>query len=154
MKLTILERVLLLGILPREGNIVTVNNSQNVTNLVKFSPEEMDSLGIVQNDKGMQWNAEAAEAIGDKEVAIGVSGAELVKTTLKKLSDEEKLPRDALSLYKKFVDGNLTVRDDKGKIVRDEVPEVITTEEVQEMKRELEKSMINGLARSEQDKVD
>lgn len=125
MLLSITERVLLMGILPREGNIITINNSQNIRTVIQFSSEELDALKIVQTEKGMQWDAEAATEIGEKDVVIGVSGADLIKTTLKKLSDEEKLPIDAISLYRKFVDTDLTVRDESGKIVRDEVPEVI-----------------------------
>lgn len=132
MKVTILERVLLMGILPREGNVVDMNNSQNIRTAVEFSPEDLDKLKVVQTEKGMEWDAEAANEIGEKDVVVGVSGAELIKKTLKKLSDEEKLPMDALSLYRKFVDADLTVRDDSGKIVREELPEVISVEEMQE----------------------
>ena len=125
MKVTVTERVFLMGLMPREGNIVDMNNSQNVRNVASFSPEELDKLQMVQNEKGMQWNAEAADEIGEKDIKVGVSGAELIKRTLMKLSDEEKLPIDALSLWGKFVDADLQVRDQAGRIVRDKMPEVL-----------------------------
>jgi hypothetical protein len=111
--------------MPREGNIVDMNNSQNVRNVASFSSEELDKLQMVQNENGMQWDAEAANEIGEKDIVVGVSGAELIKQTLEKLSAEEKLPLDALSLWRKFVDADLQVRDATGRIVREEKPEVL-----------------------------
>ncbi len=128
MNVTILERVLLMGIIPREGNIIDMNTAQNVRNVAQFSTEELDGLKMVQTESGMQWDAEAANEIGDKDIVVGVSGAELIKKTLMKLSDEEKLPIDALSLYRKFVDAELVVRDDSGKIVREGTPELVVME--------------------------
>lgn len=129
MKVTIIERVILMGIIPREGNIIDMNNAQNIRKVTQFSPEELDALKMVQNEKGMQWDAEAANKIGEKDIVVGVSGAELIKKTLMELSDEEKLPIDALSLYRKFVDADLTIRDDSGKIVREETPDVLDINE-------------------------
>lgn len=136
MLLTVTERVLVMGLLPRQGTIIDMNNAQNVRNAVQFSQEELDGLKIVQTDKGMEWDPDVANEIGAKDVVVGVSGAELIKTTLKKLSDGANLPIDAISLYKKFVDGNLTVRDEAGKIVRDVVPEVILLEEQKQNMKE------------------
>lgn len=125
MKVTVTERVFIMGLLPREGNVVDMNNADNVYRAAQFSPEELDALKMVQMEKGMQWDADVANEIGEKDIVVGVSGAELIKKTLVGLSDQEKLPRDALSLYRKFVDADLVVRDDKGKIVRDETPEIL-----------------------------
>lgn len=130
MKLNITERVLLLGTMPREGNIVDMNNSQNVRNVASFSTEELDKLQMVQNEAGMQWSAEAANEIGEKDIVVGVSGAEFIKQTLIKLSDEEKLPLDALSLWRKFVDADLQVRDNTGRIVREKVPEILHVDDI------------------------
>jgi len=163
MKLSVTDRVLLLGILPREGNVIDMNTAQNVRNATQFSIEELDGLEMVQMNPGMQWNAEVANEIGEKEVVVGVSGAELVKKTLVKLSDEEKLPMDALPLYRKFVDADLVVRDDTGKIVRNKAPEIINLEssdeagtveqKIQEKLKELDEADDTWSDQPERDKI-
>lgn len=130
MNLNVTERFLLMSILPREGNIIDMNNAQNIKSVAQFSPEELDKLKPATTETGMRWDVEGAIEVGEKDVVVGVSGAELIKKTLKKLSDEEKLPMDCISLYRKFVDADLVVRDEAGKIVRDVVPEVISAEEL------------------------
>lgn len=106
---TLLERLIIPGLLPREGSFLDMESADNLLKTVRFSPEEMsrardpEGLNLRQNERGgMDWENEFAEdysLICD----LGIDQGALLKKILEKLNTEEKLPRDAKSLYQKIV---------------------------------------------------
>lgn len=106
---TLLERLMIPGLLPREGSFLDMASADNLLKAVRFSPEEMsrardpEGLNLRQNDRGgMDWENEFVE---DYSLVcdLGIDQAALLKKVLEKLDAEQQLPRDALSLYQKIV---------------------------------------------------
>lgn len=102
MKLMVMERILLLGILPNEGNFVTLKIVRKLREDLSFSEEEIKRLSIRQEDERILWNAAAEDPEG-AEIPIGEKAADVVVEALKKLDREEKLTEQLLSVWEKFV---------------------------------------------------
>jgi hypothetical protein len=99
MILTIKERLLLLTVLPREGNIVTLRIVQNLRAALSFSEEEHAALKMEQNEEGFKWDAEISQ---EREVEIGPRAQVLIQDTLKGMDKSSKLTEDFFSLWEKF----------------------------------------------------
>lgn len=105
MELTVLERFVLLNILPREGNMLQVVAAQNVRKAVELDEVEHDLLKIeeIKIDGGsrLHWNPEIAAAM-DKDVDFTGPQTALIVEVLQKLDKDKKLTAEHLSLCEKF----------------------------------------------------
>ena len=99
MQFNVLERVLLLNILPAEGNVVSLRICHNLRMALSFSEEEMERYGIkVDAANGrVEWTPEAAACT--KDVEVGPQAFVLIAETLDKLSKQNRLHADHLGLY-------------------------------------------------------
>jgi len=105
MKVTVLERFVILNILPSEGNMLDLRAAANVREAVEFSEKELASLNIEQAGDQLKWDTEAAEAIA-KDVDWSGPQTSLIVVTLRKLDAEQKLTPNHLSLCDKFSIGD------------------------------------------------
>jgi len=102
MKLNVLERLILLNVLPPTGDITSIKLLREVREEASFDEEENKALNFKQEEEGsLMWN-QAAGSI-EKDILIGEIVTELVKTALKKLDEEKKLTEDHISFYDKFM---------------------------------------------------
>jgi len=134
MKLSVLERLLVMGLLPRESNFTNLKILRVAREALSFNDEEngllnfrmegeqtrwnndvivfKDSREIVPGDpeevfKMIQENPELYDRkplVDDKEIKIGEIATQLIVAALKKLNETEKLTEQHFSLYEKFVD--------------------------------------------------
>jgi len=100
MLLTVLERLVLLNILPKEGDFTTLKIVRKMREDLSFSEDEHKALKFVQEPDQLRWD-DKAEA--DKEVTFGEKATDIIKETLKRLNDEKKLTEEIFSLYEKFI---------------------------------------------------
>lgn len=108
MKLTILERLMLLGLLPREGNVLTLKIVRDLKSVLSFSEEEIKEYELkspTDNPNVFTWKKEANTVTA--EVKIGEVAHSIIVEALKKLNDEKKLTEAHISIYDKFVDGKV-----------------------------------------------
>lgn len=103
MKLSVLERVTLLSILPEQGNFVTLKILRKLRESLAFDETEAKALSISQVDDRLTWNAQADTG---KEIQIGEKASDIIVAALTKLNDENKLTEQHYSLYELFVAGN------------------------------------------------
>ena len=100
MKLTVLERLLLLRLLPRQGNLTTLRIVRDMERELGFSEEEHAALQFVNSDDGsMSWDREADE---EKDVEFGDVAYGLVRKGLSQLDKAEGLQMGHLTLCDKF----------------------------------------------------
>lgn len=100
--LNILERVLLMNMLPKKGNLVTVRAVSNTAKILMITKEETE-IFEVKNEGGMTtWNDQGKE---EKEFTLPPSSVKVIRDTLYKLDAEESLPSNCLSLCEKFLPG-------------------------------------------------
>ena len=100
MKLNVLERLLLLNILPKEGTFTNLKLLRVARENLSFTEEENEALKFKQENDQIIW---VNDAVGDKEIDTGEVVKGLIVKELKKLDKEEKLKDEFLSLFEKFV---------------------------------------------------
>jgi len=99
MILTVKERLLLLNVLPREGDITTLRVVRQLREALSFSEEEHATLNFVTEGNELKWSPEASQ---EAEIALGKKASDVVAEVLKKLSDNKTLHEDYVSLWDKF----------------------------------------------------
>lgn len=125
MLLSVLERIQLMNILPRESDFSTLKIVRNLQNDLSFSEEEHKTLDfknggetyIEQDEDGkpkldkdgkpiiktvpkgqIYWNK-----IEDKDVQIGEKATDIIKKAFKELNSQGKLNIGMIDLYEKFI---------------------------------------------------
>jgi hypothetical protein len=101
MKLDTKERLVLLAILPKEGDFTTLKIVRKLREDLSFTEDEHAVLKFDYQENGsVKWNLE-----GDKfkEIEIGEKATDLIVEALKKLNTDRKLTDDHFQLYGKFI---------------------------------------------------
>jgi len=101
-ELTVLERLVLLNILPKEGDFTTIKLMRKLRESLSFDEDELGKIKFVQEGDQTRWNEKEASAIL-KPIQIGEKMLDIIHDALKKLNSEKKLTNEHLSLYEKFV---------------------------------------------------
>jgi len=103
MKLTVMERLTCLGILPDAGNFVTMRMREELILKLGLTAEEMTEYDVTQLEDGrVQWKQDVPQ---DKEIDMKPSEIVEIKKNLEKMDKDEKLTPQHISLYEKFVEG-------------------------------------------------
>lgn len=97
--LSVKQRLVLLGILPPEGNLTTIRIVRELREGLSFSEAEHSDLQMVQEGEQIRWEQGATP---DKKLDIGPKAVEVVRDALKKLDDEKKLRDDHIELCDLF----------------------------------------------------
>ena len=97
-KFGVKDRLMLLGILPPEGNLATIRIVRELREALSFGEAEHGDLQIVQQGEQIAWSAEQEAISGPKAVDIGGKGQEIIREALEKLDKDEKLTDDLLDL--------------------------------------------------------
>ena len=118
MQLTVLERILLLNLLPKEGNVITLRVVRKVREALSFSDEEQAALDFRHEGEAVHgqeelpaaerkrvpegqivWNQKAEPA---KEFRFGETALKLIRKELTRLDTDGKLNEPMVPLYDKF----------------------------------------------------
>ena len=100
MKLNVLERLLALDLLPKEGSYTNLKLMRKAKENLSFTEKENKALNFRQEGVQLLW---ADNVVPDKEIEIGEIVTQIIVKALKKLNDEEKLKIEHESLYEKFM---------------------------------------------------
>ena len=101
MQLTVLERILLLNILPVQGDITTVRLVREAREDLSFSDAENKTLKFAKKDNQMRWETEQAPV---KEVSFNDTMTGILAAGLKELDKKKELGQQHISLYEKFIE--------------------------------------------------
>ena len=101
MELTVLERLVLQGLLPKEGNFTTLKLLRVAREALSFDDLENKRLEFVQDGEQVRWN-EGVTIV--KNIELGEVMTLEIVATLKKLEGEKKLKDEHFTLYEKFVE--------------------------------------------------
>ena len=100
MKLNAAERIHVLGLLPAEGNFLTLKILKDLKEVLGFSEKDYKEMEIKQVGDQVMWNTKGTE---EREIPIGEKATEMIVEALKKLDKEGKLTMNTFSLYEKFI---------------------------------------------------
>ena len=99
LKLNVLERIILLGLLPKDENYLTFKLITQLKSDLSFSDKEMKDWGITMLEDGrVTW-----KKTGDKQIEIGETIETMIVEKLKTVEKEKKINDENVSLYEKFV---------------------------------------------------
>lgn len=99
MLLNVLDRLLILNILPSEGNIVKLRVLRDMKRELGFSEEEHKALQFRSEADRTLWNGEADVP---KEIPLGDVAVGMITDALRGLESKGKLGEDYVDLYDKF----------------------------------------------------
>lgn len=101
MVLTVLERLLILDFLEKQGDIVFLRLRNQLIEKVGLSEEDHTKYKIIQEGPKITWDQNVPQ-----EAKIELSEVEcgMIKNSLVSLNNARKLTPDHISLYEKFVE--------------------------------------------------
>lgn len=100
MKLSVMDRIVLLNLLPKEGNFANLKLLRTARESLSFTEEENKALAFKQEGDKLFWEDGTVEP---KEIAIGEVVTQLIAKELKRLDESGKLQNEHISLYEKFM---------------------------------------------------
>ena len=101
MKLTFKERLIVLGLLPTEGDITTIRTLTELRTALQPSAEEVESWEIRSEDNQIFWNQDAEESV---DIKVNAVAKMVIVAALNTLNTEKKLTADHLDVYELFVE--------------------------------------------------
>ena len=107
MKLNVMERLMALGVLPKEGDYTTLNVIRKAQELLSFTEEEIAKYKFknIPTEDGKsqqtQWDS-SVEQVTD--LRLGNKAISLIAEELEKMDKDKKLTPQHLSLFEKFVE--------------------------------------------------
>ena len=101
MELNVKDRLLLLSVLPKEGNITTLKIVRKLREDLSFSEEEHKELNFQESDGKLAWDMAAN---GDKEIEIGEKASNVIVEALKELDRNKKLHEEHLPIWEMFIE--------------------------------------------------
>ena len=107
MELNIAERFALLGILPQQGNVITLRIIRELQTRLSLTEEEIKHYNVQNhvNPDGsarITWNPELSEE--ETDIPIGEAATDVIRGELIKLNSQNQLHVSMLPLYEKFVE--------------------------------------------------
>jgi len=103
MKLTVSERLTLLGLLPEESDYAGVKEIFRLRTLLGLTDEEAQQIEVVPVEGGrIQWDQEKALGL-IVDIAMGEWITETIRGVLRDLDREHQLRVEVMSLYEKFI---------------------------------------------------
>lgn len=110
MKLNVQERLMALGVLPKEGDYTTLTVIRKAQELLSFTEEELAKHKF-KNIEGTdaegkptqqtQWDNKAEQVT---DLRLGNKAISLIAEVLEKLDKDKKLTSQHLSIFEKFVE--------------------------------------------------
>ena len=104
MKLTVIERVLLGGMMSTyQGSFTNLKVIREGREAISFKDDELKKLKFEEVGDQVKWNPQAALEIGDVEIDFSETITNVIKGIFTKLNDEQKLTEQHFSLCEKFL---------------------------------------------------
>ncbi len=104
MEFSVLDRVVLLNLLPQQGDVYSLRLMREFREALGFSEEEQKRLNLRPgpNGQGVSWDNEAK--LPDKSVTVGNRMHVLLKERFRELDSSKQLGMEALDLYERFIE--------------------------------------------------
>ena len=101
MLLGIRDRIILLQVLPRQGNVTNLRIIRDLEKEMGFTEAELITLKLETGERGVKWDKECEF---EKDVAIGDVAAKIIHDAFVQLDKSNLLALEHLEVYDKFVE--------------------------------------------------
>ncbi|GAH64815.1 unnamed protein product, partial [marine sediment metagenome] len=105
MKLNIIDRLILLEILPKQGDFITLSVVKELADKINIKEEEFKIYGITRIpslDGGTTYKWDDKKAKIEKDFNITDTAQQIISDAFKTLNDQKKLTIGMMGTYKKF----------------------------------------------------
>ncbi len=107
MELNIAERFALLGVLPQQGNVITLRIIRELQSRLSLSEEEVKHYNVQNHtmpdgSARVNWDPELSEE--ETDIPIGEAATGVIKGELTRLNAQNQLHATMLPLYEKFIE--------------------------------------------------
>lgn len=99
MELTIIDRLCVLSILPKEGDITTLRILRDLTSSLGFTEDEVEEFELRSEAGRTLWNRTKDKPV---EIEIGPRALSLITESFDALNRKKKLSIEHLATYEKF----------------------------------------------------
>ena len=99
MKLTIMDRLVIQGLYPSEGNIITQVLVKDIQDKIEFTQEEIKESDLKSVSGGYKWNK---DKVIEKEIKFTEAEIELLKAQIDVLDKGKKITQHNLELCLKI----------------------------------------------------
>ena len=103
MELSVVDRMVILSVLPKEGEFATLRILRDLTSALSFSEKELEDLQLNSVDGRTQWKEDAAKALENVEIEVGPKAFVMIEDAFRELSKQKKLTLELLPTFEKFV---------------------------------------------------
>lgn len=100
MVLTVLERLLILGLLPGEGGIIEMRLKKVIGEKIGLTSDEIVRYEVKEDGANVRWNNEVEQT---SSIELNEAEVGMIRDSLVKLDREKKLNDGHITLYDKFV---------------------------------------------------
>lgn len=100
MNFTVEERLLLLHLLPKQGNYATLKLVREFREDLSLTEQENKELNVQYNDGAYSWNVDKVKS---RYIEMGEMRMKMVVDALKQLDADNKLSEEFLPLYERFI---------------------------------------------------
>jgi len=100
MNFTVLERILLLNVLPKEGNVVTIRIIRDLTKHLGLTEEELKKVNLRVEEAKVEWDDTTYVA----DIPVGEKALDIIVEAVSKMDKEKKLTEQYLPLYERFIE--------------------------------------------------
>jgi hypothetical protein len=101
MELNLKERIILLNILPKQGDISTIKIVRDLQDNLAPTEAEFKDFEITQEGSQYFWNEKGKIP---KEIEIGAKAKQIIRDAILALDKAKALTQDHLTIYDKFVE--------------------------------------------------
>lgn len=101
MKLTLLERLNLLNIMPEEGDLRTMRTIHRLRMDLAPTEQDVKAWEIVSEGNQIHWNAKKDTTA---EIQVGELGREIILERFKELDSQKKITLQMIPLYERFLE--------------------------------------------------
>lgn len=99
LKLNVLERIVIMNLLPKSGNFVSIRAIKNTGKILSISKEEMEETQMHITPQGSTWNKKGKD---EKEFDLPASSVKIIKDRLQEMDKKNDLPLEAVTVWEKF----------------------------------------------------
>ncbi len=104
MKFSVKERLMLLSVMPSQGNLVTLRLVRQAREELGFNEEEHESLSLGLEENSYHWDDKAEAEAGPKEIELGPVVRDIILKAFDALDFAESLELIHLALYERFIE--------------------------------------------------
>jgi len=104
MQLGVKERIALIGLLPKRGNVDTVKMSAMLNVALAIKPEEAEAIEFKIDGRQANWNAEKEAELPPKVFPLSAQAKRFVVGILKRMNKAKEISFESLGLWMRFVE--------------------------------------------------